>query len=78
MHSIHGWYTGTSIDRYWAFKICTKETKAEIICDTVLLLHKYLTQPTVTAADVVVKSLKVLEEYFRGYIPQNKGQMDAL
>ena len=39
---------------------------------------QYLTYPTATPVDVVVKSLKDLENIFQGYLPHSEIQMEAL
>ena len=60
VHSSHGYYTGTYMEHYRDYKIRTKEKKAEKIFNIVFLKHKYLSHPTVTPSDAVVKSLKDL------------------
>ena len=48
------------MEHYRDYKIRTKEKKAEKIFNIVFLKHKYLSHPTVTPSDAVVKSLKDL------------------
>ena len=77
-HAIDGWYVGTSFQHYRAYKIRAKSTKAERISDTVFIKHRYLTNPTVTPKDAVVKAAKDLTRALQGEIPQNDESMTAL
>jgi hypothetical protein len=53
-HSVTGWYLGTAFEHYPNLKVYCKKTGAERIWDTVWFKHKYLTNPSLTAADHVV------------------------
>ena len=76
-HSIDGWYVGTSFEHYRAFRIRAKSTKAERISDTVFIKHRYLTNPTVTPQDAVVKAAKDLTLALKGDIPQREDEQWA-
>jgi hypothetical protein len=52
-----GWYIQTSPEHYRCHKIYTKKTRSMRISDTVWFTHKYITQPTVTLADMIVMAL---------------------
>ena len=43
-----------------------KKTRSERISDTVFFKHKYITQPTVTPADTIVKALDDLTNALKG------------
>ena len=45
---------------------------------TMFFKHKYLTMPTITLAQVVLKAATDLEEAIRGVIPQHNGTTEAL
>ena len=68
-HSSDGWYIGTSDEHYQCFRIYKKETKTEIISDTVYFRHKYITMPTVTKADEVIRAARDLSKAIRTNSP---------
>ena len=68
-HSSDGWYIGTSDEHYRCFRIYKKETKTEIISDTVYFRHKYITMPTVTKADEVIRAARDLSKAIRTNSP---------
>ena len=55
--SIDGWYLETSLEHYRCHIIHVKKTNSERISDTVFFKHKYITQPTLTPVDTVVKAI---------------------
>jgi TfoX/Sxy family transcriptional regulator of competence genes len=65
-HSTDGWYIGTSTEHYRCHRIYVKQTRSERISDTVFFKHKYITQPTVTPADTIVKALDDLTHALKG------------
>ncbi len=58
--SINGWYLGMSLEHYRCHIIHVKKTKSERISGTVFFKHKYITQPTLTPVDTVVKAINDL------------------
>jgi hypothetical protein len=64
--SINGWYLGTSQEHYQYHIIHVKITKSERISDTVFFKHKYITQPTLTPVDTVVKAIDDLTCALKG------------
>ncbi len=56
-NTINGWYLQTSHEHYWCHQIYVKKTKSERISDTVFFKHRYLTQPSVTPVDRIIKAL---------------------
>jgi hypothetical protein len=78
-HSTDGWYIGTSMEHYRCHKIYVKKTKGERISDTVFFKHKYITQPTVTPVDTIVKALDDLTHALKGRRNvKGKAQIEAL
>jgi hypothetical protein len=63
---IGGWYLGTSLKHYRCHIIHVKKTKSERISDTVFFKHKYITQPTLTPVDTVVKAIDDLTHALKG------------
>jgi hypothetical protein len=65
-NTIDRWYLQTSPEHYQCHQIYVKKTKSERISDTVFFKHIYLTQPTVTPADLIVKALGDLIQALKG------------
>lgn len=59
-HSVTGWYLGTAFEHYPNLKVYCKKTGAEHIWDTVWFKHKYLTNPSLTAVDHIIKAAATL------------------
>ncbi len=55
--ALTGWYLGTSTEHYRCHVIFCKRMGAERISDTVFFQHRYITQPTVTPEDQIVKAV---------------------
>jgi hypothetical protein len=68
-HSVNGWYIGTSFKHYRNSKVYCKKTNAERILDTVWFRHKYLTNPSLTAADHIVNAAAKLTEALKNKPP---------
>ena len=64
--SIDGWYLGASLEHYRCHIIHVKKTKSERISDEVFFKHKYITQPTLTPVDTVVKAIDDLAFALKG------------
>jgi hypothetical protein len=64
--SIDGWYLGTSSEHYRCHIIHVKKTNSERISDTVFFKHKYITQPTLTKVDTVVRAINDLTCALKG------------
>jgi hypothetical protein len=56
-HTTDGWYLETSHEHYRCHKVHVKRTNSEIITDTVFFKHRYITQPSVTSADILTKAI---------------------
>jgi hypothetical protein len=66
VNTINGWYLQTSPEHYRCHQIYVKKSKSERISDTVFYKHRYLTQPTVTLANSIVKACKDLTQALKG------------
>jgi hypothetical protein len=73
VHSLNGWYLGTSNKHYWCHTIYCTKTRAERISDTVFFQHRYLTQPVVTPTDATIKAMGDL----RGVLKKNSNNIGA-
>ena len=69
VHSVNGWYLGTSPGHYRCYDVWVKGTGAFRSTDTVFLKHKHTTKPTVTPADAIVNAAKELTSALKGNIP---------
>jgi hypothetical protein len=65
-NAIDGWYLQTSPEHYRCHVIYVKQTKSERVSDTVFFKTKYITQPTLTRADIVTKALNELTQALKG------------
>ena len=65
-HTVDGWFLGSSLEHYRAFRCFVQSTKASRICDTVQFMHKYVTQPALTPGDVMSKAAHDLIKALRG------------
>jgi hypothetical protein len=79
MKAIDGWYLQSLAEHYRCHVIYVKQTKSKRISDTVFFKTKYLTQPTLSLADVISKALIDLTQALKGNSNQ-KGidQIEAL
>ena len=77
-HKITGWYLGTSWEHYRNHKIVCKDTRAERISPTVFFKHKYLTMPTMTPADALLKAGTYLTTALQGVLPKESVTQEAI
>ena len=78
-HSTDGWYIGASMEHYRCHKIYVKKTSSERISDTVFFKHKYITKPTVTPVDTIIKALDdLMHALKRRRNVKGETQMEAL
>jgi hypothetical protein len=59
-HCKAGWYLGTSKEHYRSHNIYVKATRGERISETVFFKHKYITNPSLTHGDMVIKAAQDL------------------
>ena len=65
-HSMDGWYLRTSPEHYRCHIVFVKKTQSKRVTDTVFFKHKYITQPEVTPADVIIKAYNDLRAALQG------------
>ena len=65
-NTVDGWYLQTSPEHYRCHVIYTKKTRSTRISDTVWFKHRYITQPAVTPADIIVKAITDLTQTLKG------------
>ncbi len=59
-NAIDGWYLQTSPKHYRCLIVYVKNTRSKRVSDTVHFKHKYITQPTLTPEDTIVKAINDL------------------
>ena len=78
-HAINACNLGTSMEHHRYFNMYSKHTRAEIIVDTLLFKHKYLTSPIVTPEDTVTEAAKRLTYAVNANYNSNKSvKMESL
>ncbi len=77
-HTASGYYLGNSYEHYRCHKIYISDTRHTRVCDTVFFKHKYLTMPTITLADALIKAADKLVDAISGVIPKNSITEDAV
>ena len=73
VHSVDGWYKGTSPGHYRCYDVWVKGTGAVRSTNTVFFKHKHITDPTVTPADAIVSAAKYLTAELKGNVPGSLG-----
>ena len=77
--STDGWYIGASPEHYRTHRIFVKATRTHCLSDTVYFKHKYITQPTITPANAIVKAFQDLMATLKGTANLKGNQnMDAI
>jgi hypothetical protein len=61
-----GWYLKTSPEHYRCHIVFVKKTQSKRVTDTVFFKHKYITQPEVKPADVIIKAYNDLRAALQG------------
>ena len=55
-HTASGFYVGNAWDHYRCHEIYITSTRHARVCNTVFFKHKYLTMPTITPADALIRA----------------------
>ena len=77
-HSVSGFNVGTSLKHYRCYKIWVKETRSVRVGNSVFFKHKYLTMPTTTNADSLLKAANDMTTAIEGGIPQSSETASAI
>jgi hypothetical protein len=70
-HTASGYYIGNVWECYRCHKVYISSTKHTHISKTVFFCHKYLTMPTITPADALIKAADNLVDIITGQLPKN-------
>jgi len=77
-HTTSGYYIGNAWEHYRCHEVYVSSTKATHVCETVFFRHKYLTMPTITPADALIKAADNLIDVITGLLPKNSVTADAV
>jgi len=77
-HTASGFYIGNAKEHYQCHKIYICNTKHTRTCLTVFFKHKYLTMPTITPANALIRAADYLTDAIAGLIPTPTCTMDAV
>ena len=72
-HAVKGWVLGTSDENYRFWRLWVQNTRATRIPGMVFFKHKYISNPTVTAADTVIAVAQNMAEAFKTKIIRHFG-----
>ena len=70
-HTVSGYYIGCSHEHYRCHQVYVTSTRHIRVFQTVFFKHKYLTQPTFTSHDALIRAADKLADAISGTIPKN-------
>ncbi len=73
-----GFYVGNAWDHYWCQEIYFSDTCHTRVCNTVFLKHKYLTMPTITTTDALIRAANDLTNTITGVVPPPNMTQEAV
>jgi hypothetical protein len=76
-HTASGYYVGNSPEHYRCHKVFINNTRHTRVCSTVFFKCKYLTMPTITPADALIRAADSLTNAIAGIVPPPNMTMDA-
>ena len=77
-HTVSEYYTGNIWEHYRCHEVYVSTTKSMRTCETVFFRHKYLTMPTITPADALIKASDNLIDAISRLIPKPTVTADAI
>ncbi len=78
LHTASGFYVGNAWKHYHCHEIYICDTKHTRTCLTAFFKHKYLTMPTITPADALIRAADYLTDAILGLVPTPTGTQDAV
>ena len=73
-HSVKAWLHGTSNDHYCCWRLWMQRTRATRISGIVFSKHKYISNPTVTAADAVMAAAQNMADALKTRMNRHLGK----
>ena len=77
-HTASGYYVGAAWEHYRCHDIHISDTHHTRVCSSVFFKHKYLTMPTLTAANALIRAADNLTKALAGVIPPPNMTTDAI
>ena len=77
-HTASGYYIGNAIEHYRCHNVYISDTRSTRVCSSVFFKHKYLTMPSLTPADALIKAADVLSDAITGALPVSTITNDAI
>jgi len=77
-HTTSGFYVGNAWDHYRCHEIYITDTHHARVCNTVFFKHKYLTMPTITPANALIRAADDLMDALTGVVPPPNMTRDAV
>ena len=77
-HTKTGYYLGNSWEHYRCHEVWVNNTRSVRVGQTVFFKHQYLTQPTTTTSDAILKAADDLAQALKGIVPVNGKSRDAI
>jgi hypothetical protein len=77
-HTASGFYVGNAWEHYRCHEIYICDTKHTRTCLAAFFKHKYLTLPTITPADALIRAADYLTDAILGLVPTPTGMQDAV
>jgi hypothetical protein len=71
-------YIGNAMEHYHCHNVYIPNTKGTRVCSSVFVKHKYLTMPTLTPSDALIKAADTLSEAITSAIPVSSITNDAI
>jgi hypothetical protein len=68
-HTASGYYIGNAREHYRCHNVYINNTKSKRVCSSVFFKHKYLTMPTLTPSDALIKAADSLADAITGVLP---------
>jgi hypothetical protein len=77
-HTASGYYIGNAREHYRCHNVYISNTKSTQVCSLVFFKHKYLTMPTLTPSDALIKATNILADAITGALPISTITDDAI
>jgi hypothetical protein len=77
-HTASGFYVGNAWDHYRCHEIYITSTRHTRVCNTVFFKHKYLTMPTITHADALIRAADDLTDALNKVVSPPNMTRDAV
>ena len=72
-HAVKGWVLVTSGEHYRCWRMWVQNTRPTRISDMVFLKHKYISNPTVTAADAIIAAAQNMSDALKTKMKRHHG-----